>query len=58
MEMINSLIEKPNSETIDLFFTTIKNYTDWGVKDGSWPNQFMKDSELNWLEGEMPVADL
>lgn len=58
MDNINALLNTPTEENIKQFHTSIKSFRDWGIDPHSWPNQFMKDSELNWMDGIIPVADI
>ncbi|MEX1030668.1 MAG: hypothetical protein WDZ91_11585 [Paenibacillaceae bacterium] len=52
------MLNEPTEEHLELFYSMIKGFRDWGVIPHSWPNQFMRDSELNWQDGFTPVADI
>ncbi|MFO7445703.1 MAG: nucleotidyltransferase domain-containing protein [Ignavibacteriaceae bacterium] len=59
MSKINLLLKSPSTDAANDFYSYIKNYTDWEIDTAkSWPNQFLKDSELNWLELSVPVGDI
>lgn len=58
LQSINDLLHRPTEDAINVFYKSIAGFTDWGVSDLYWPNQFMMDSELNWLKGAVPIADV
>jgi predicted nucleotidyltransferase len=58
MEHIELLLNEPTRENIELFYNMILAFKDWGIAPQTWPTQFMKDSELNWMDGFTPIADL
>ena len=58
MNNIDNLLRSHRKEHIDSLFNCIDGFADWDVSELNWPNQFMLDSELNWLEGNAPVADM
>lgn len=55
---INKLLEKHNSETVDNFCLDVLNYIGFNEQSVDWPNYFLKDNELNWIEHEPPVDDI
>jgi hypothetical protein len=55
---IDSLIQNKTKDDIEAFHKCVLEFTDWGVSGISWPSQFMMDSELNWLDGAAPIADI
>jgi len=55
---IQTLLKKPTQEHISKLYHLIKDFRNWEVSELHWPVLFMKDSELNWLNGSVPVADL
>jgi hypothetical protein len=55
---IDLLLKEPNQQRITNFYQLIKNFRNWEKSDGNWPDLFMLDRELNWLNGDVPVADL
>ena len=58
METIQTLLKEPTQEHISKLYHLIKDFRNWEVSELHWPVLFMKDSELNWLNGSVPVADL
>ena len=58
IDSINSLLKNKNESEIQVFYTSIKNLLVDIELDENWPQQFMADSELNWLDGTPPVSDL
>lgn len=55
---IDALIDSPSPESIEAFHRSILEFTDWKTDGIVWPNLFMLDSELTWMEDKVPVADL
>lgn len=58
MTDIDELLKTPSNEKVNDYCKKILSLIDMDEKDIFWPNQFMKDSELNWIDGEPPVDDL
>lgn len=58
MVRIDQLLKDHSAEKIELFYRSIVDFTDWGVAAVQWQNLFVKDSELNWLDGAPPIADI
>jgi Nucleotidyltransferase domain len=58
MERIAALHAEPSQATLLGFWAAIRNFRTWEGADQPWPVQFMRDSELNWLDGRTPVDDL
>jgi hypothetical protein len=58
MEKIQLVLDNSDKKNIDDFFNTIMKYIEWGNAGFLWPNQFMVDSELTWLNGKTNVADI
>lgn len=58
MTTIQSLLKVPNKKHINTLYQIIKDFRDWGGSEHNWPVMFMKDSELNWMNGCVPVGDL
>jgi hypothetical protein len=55
---IQQICQTPDEGNVRAFYECIRNFRQWEVAETSWPNQFMVDSELNWLNGTTPVDDL
>jgi hypothetical protein len=58
LSLIADLYAAPSEARVDQFYETVKRFRDWETSDTLWANQFMLDSELNWLSGNPPVDDL
>lgn len=58
MERIAHLHADPSAETITAFYQTVAGFRAWEMPETGWPNQFMLDSELNWLSGTTAIDDL
>lgn len=55
---INEVLEYKNELSVENLYNSIINFNKWSSSQKHWCIQFMLDSELNWLEGPVPVADL
>lgn len=58
MKTIDDLMNAPNQKLVEKFYQDIKVYRDWSDIDINWPNIFMQDTELSWLDDKTAVADL
>jgi predicted nucleotidyltransferase len=58
IQSINDLLESKNQEKIEAFYKNVVEFTDWGTSEINWPNLFALDSELNWLDGKIPIEDV
>lgn len=58
LEMIERLADAPTRERIEAFAATIKGWRTWEISHATWPAQFMRDSEQNWVEQPAPVDDI
>ncbi len=58
MEHITALQTSPSEATMRAFFECVRDFRKWEMASTGWPNQFMIDSELSWLDGKTPVDDL
>ncbi|HRF48603.1 MAG TPA: nucleotidyltransferase domain-containing protein [Anaerolineales bacterium] len=58
MDRIAGLYARPALETAEAFVDCVKTFRDWETPQQPWPNQFMLDSELNWMTGPTPIDDL
>lgn len=58
MEAIEGLMDKRDAESVEEFFSLIKDFHPWVEEGFSWSHQYVLDSELNWLSGYTPVGDL
>jgi predicted nucleotidyltransferase len=58
MQLIDAVLEEKSPEAVESYYLAIKTLTDWGQTDWEWPKYFMKDSELGWMTGNSPIADI
>ena len=58
METISDLYAEPTTERIDRFRELVIFHGPWETPESGWPTQFLRDSELNWLEGNPPIDDI
>lgn len=55
---IDQLLKAHSIEKVNDYCSKLLSFIDLDEKDIFWPNLFMKDSELNWMNSEPPVDDL
>ncbi len=55
---MEAVIERPGRDTVDALVDLVAGFRDWGVADQHWGTRFMLDTELAWLDGRPPIADL
>lgn len=58
LQHIADVCTYPSEARINQFYEAVKSFQAWETSDTPWSNQFMLDSELNWLDGSTPVDDL
>ncbi len=58
MGHIDGLLHSPTAEHVAALDDCLKSFCEWGDPDESWPNIFIRDSELNWMTGNVPVGDI
>ena len=58
LRCINELLEHKNQDTVEQLYRCIVDFNKWPPDDRHWASQFMLDSELNWLSGQVPIADI
>jgi predicted nucleotidyltransferase len=58
MEQIDAMTRAPDTETIEQFSRSIREFRAWEVTHATWPARFMQDSEFNWRSGAAPVDDI
>lgn len=58
MENIQNTLKEPVAEHIEALFRCVVDFRDWNASSLNWPVLFMNDSELNWLDGKTPIADI
>jgi predicted nucleotidyltransferase len=57
-DQIELVLTHREDSDIDRLYGMITEFSDWGCEPHRWSMQFMLDSELNWIDGTTPVADL
>lgn len=55
---IDRLLETKTKESFDALYDTIDKFQQWSPIGGNWSKRFMLDSELNWMHGNVPIADV
>lgn len=58
IEYMNKVLKDKSAEAVELLYDCIVNFHTWSSSDKDWSIRFMLDSELNWLDGQVPVADI
>ncbi len=57
LELADQVLQEPTREHIDTFCDCILKFREWEMPPKGWPNRFMEDTELTWLNGRPPVED-
>ncbi len=57
VERAEQLLQAPSREGVDAFINSILKFREWEMPPKGWPNRFMQDTELTWLNGRPPVED-
>ena len=57
-EKIAALLERPSPAAAQRLKDAVLSFAGAQEQELDWPNQFMIDSELSWLEHEAPIDDL
>ena len=55
---MDAVIARQDRGAVDALFDLVTGFRDWGVADQHWGTRFMLDTELAWLDGRPPIADL
>ena len=58
MPMLNAVLESPSQASLEALQLAVRGFTAWPATPEPWPMQFLRDSELNWLNSPPPVDDL
>ncbi len=58
MQQMNDVIELKTPESVELLYNSIIGFHNWYNSDEHWTVRFMIDSQLNWVDGAVPVLDL
>jgi len=54
---IGNVLENKTGESVEALYDMITSYNKWMSSDKHWSIRFMLDSELNWMDGYVPIAD-
>lgn len=57
-ELLEKLLFTPSFETAQELTNILLNFVGLKEEEVDWSNQFMVDSEMNWLDHEAPIDDL
>lgn len=55
---LREVCDQPSEQSVVAFYECVRNHRTWEVAETGWPNQFVLDSEMNWVHGMPPVDDL
>ncbi|MNI87113.1 hypothetical protein D3C73_1442800 [compost metagenome] len=58
MQLLNDVIELKSAESIELLYNSVVGFHNWYSSEEHWTVRFMIDSQLNWVDGMVPVLDL
>jgi predicted nucleotidyltransferase len=58
MAAIDAVVERPDRRAVDALFDLVAGFRDWGLGDLPWGARFVHETELAWLRGRPPIADL
>ncbi len=57
VQLAEQLLQAPSRERVDAFCDRVLKFREWEMPPKGWPNRFMEDTELTWLNGRPPVED-
>ncbi len=58
LPLVNALLAEPNKVRAAQLFDCMKDFADWPKPPEGWGARFLRDSEWNWRNGQIPpVAD-
>ena len=57
IKLMNDLLEKPSIDKVDILYKVVKGFKKWKMR-GFWPNHFLFDTELAWLDGKEYIGDI
>lgn len=58
VELMMEAGHTPSQPLADRFYDLITSFRQWEKGDIFWPNWFMQDTELSWMDGSPPIDDL
>ncbi|WP_315793416.1 nucleotidyltransferase domain-containing protein [Paenibacillus sp. BIC5C1] len=56
--IINNVLKDKSKESVEVLYECVTQFHQWPQSEKGWHIRFMLDSELNWMTGHVPVADL
>lgn len=58
VELINTALSTKSKSSIQDLYNTMNDFNDWPQHEHGWGAKFVIDSEINWMNGPVPIADL
>lgn len=58
VEKINSVLLTKRKDDVAELYNTVKNFYRWPEYQYGWSAKFVIDSEINWMDKAVPIADL
>lgn len=56
--LMHDALTSKTKESVEALYHCVENFHTWPKSEKGWPSRFMLDSEINWMTGHVPVADL
>lgn len=57
-DKMEELLAHPSEQSAESYYRAIKDWRQWEQAEGGWPDVFMRDAELKWLNGTPSVAEI
>ncbi|QHT58611.1 hypothetical protein GXP70_00520 [Paenibacillus lycopersici] len=57
-QLMNNVLQHKSKESLETLYECVTQFYEWPRSEKGWHIRFMLDSELNWMTGHVPVADL
>lgn len=58
VELLNAVSELKTPEAVESLYDAVVGFHNWYPDRHHWTVQFMVDSQLNWVDGSVPILDL
>ncbi len=58
MDRMHAVVERKDAESVEALYRCVMAHAEWYREERHWCERFMLDSQLNWLDGPVPVAEL
>lgn len=58
IQIMNDALKTKSKENVEALYACVSSFHSWPQSEKGWHVRFMLDSELNWMTGHVPVADL